>query len=292
MNGLVLIDKPAGFTSFDVVAVMRRVLGMRKIGHTGTLDPMATGVLPLLVGKATRLCDLMPNSDKTYRATLRLGITTDTLDRTGRVLTTRDCAVTPETFRALLPAFTGEQMQLPPMYSAVSVNGVRLYDLARRGETVERTPRPVTVHQLTYLDGDFATQTYSIEVTCSKGTYIRSLIDDMGKALGCGAILTELCRTRACGFSLSDCISPEAAKQLPPRQLLLPVEKAVEGYPAVTVTAAQGKRFQNGGPLDLTRLPLSKTAKGIFRVYQPDRTLLGLGRAEPDAGQLKIQCLL
>lgn len=291
MNGLVLINKPKDFTSFDVVAVMRRVLGTRKIGHTGTLDPMATGVLPLLVGKATRLCDLMPSGDKSYRATLQLGITTDTLDSTGKVLTRQECHVTKEQFQAILPQFTGEQMQLPPMYSAISVNGVRLYDLARQGKTVERTPRPIKVYSLGYVDGCEQTQTFTIEVACSKGTYIRSLIDDMGKALGCGATMTELCRTAACGFDLSQCIDLVQAKTMSADQLLLPIEKAVAGYPALTVTAPQGVRFQNGGPLDLARLPRNLTPQGIYRVLNPSGALLGLGRVDAEKERLSIQCL-
>jgi len=291
MNGLVLINKPEDFTSFDVVAVMRRVLGTRKIGHTGTLDPMATGVLPLLVGKATRLCDLMPISDKTYRATLQLGVTTDTLDRTGQVLTRTESHITAEEFQAVLPKFTGQQMQLPPMYSAVSVGGVRLYDLARQGKTVERTPRPITIHSITYIEGNPQTQTFTILVSCSKGTYIRSLIDDIGRELGCGGILTALCRTEACGFSLSRCVDLETAKAMSPQALLLPIEKAVQGYPRLTVTAPQAARFANGGPLDLDRLPLGRSAQGIFCVYHPDGDLVGLGSVDPQTHTLKIQCL-
>ena len=291
MNGLVLIDKPEGFTSFDVVAVMRRVLGTRKIGHTGTLDPMATGVLPLLVGKATRLCDLMPSGDKAYRATLQLGITTDTLDSTGTVLSRQESHVTKEEFCALLPRFVGKQMQLPPMYSAVSVNGVRLYDLARQGKTVERTPRPITVYAIDYVDGCEETQTFTIQVSCSKGTYIRSLIDDMGQVLGCGATMTALRRTTACGFDLGECIPLEQAKEMTPEALILPIEKAVEGYPALTVTAPQATRFGNGGPLDLDRLPISRHAQGIYRVYDPAHTLIGLGVVNAETNTLKIQCL-
>jgi tRNA pseudouridine55 synthase len=292
MTGLVLIHKPEGYTSFDVVAVMRRVLGTRKIGHTGTLDPMATGVLPLLVGKATRLCDLMPTGDKTYRATMQLGLTTDTLDRTGKILTQTESHVTENEVKALLATFVGAQMQTPPMYSAVSVDGVRLYDLARQGKTVERQARPITVYDITYEHGDEATQTFTFSVSCSKGTYIRSLIDDMGKALGCGGIMTALCRTKACGFALSECVDIEKAKEMTAEELVLPVERAVEGYPAVRVTEAQAKRFANGGPLDITRLPISRHATGIYRVITPDHTLLGLGRVDTEKCELKIQCFL
>ena len=290
MNGMVLINKPQDFTSFDVVAVMRKILGTKKIGHTGTLDPMATGVLPLMVGKATRLCDRLPNENKAYKATVQLGLTTDTLDITGTVLSQTQSQITRNQVEALLPRFTGEQMQVPPMYSAVSVNGVRLYNLARQGKTVERKARPIFIEQLTLLDFCEKTQTFTITVSCSKGTYIRSLIDDMGKALGVGATLTALCRTHACGFSLEDCITLEEAKERSPQQLLQPVDKALQGYKAVTVTAAQAARFQNGGALDVERLPLSNNATGMFRVYNPENTLLGLGQMQD--GQLKIQCHL
>ena len=290
MNGVVLINKPKGFTSFDVVAIMRKVLGTKKIGHTGTLDPMATGVLPLMVGKATRLCDRLPDAAKAYKATVQLGLTTDTLDITGKVLSQTESRVTRDELEALVPRFTGEQMQVPPMYSAVSVNGVRLYDLARQGKTVERKARPIVIHRMALLSFDEQTQTFELEVSCSKGTYIRSLIDDMGAVLGVGATLTELCRTVACGFSLSECITVEQAKEMPPQQLIKPVELALTGYPAVTVTAPQAVRFQNGGALDVERLPLSNNAKGVFRVYDPQKVLLGL--AEIQNGQLKIQCHL
>ncbi len=290
MNGMVLINKPKDFTSFDVVAVMRKVLGTKKIGHTGTLDPMATGVLPLMVGKATRLCDRLPDENKAYKATVQLGITTDTLDITGTVLTQRESQVTREQLENLLPSFTGNQMQVPPMYSAISVNGVRLYDLARQGKTVERQARPIFIEHITLLGFCEEKQTFEIDVACSKGTYIRSLIDDMGKALVVGATLTDLCRTKACGFSLEECISLEKAKELPPQQLLQPVDKALQGYKSVTVTAAQATRFQNGGALDVERLPLSNNTTGMFRVYHPNNTLLGLGQVQD--GQLKIQCHL
>ncbi len=290
MNGMVLINKPKDFTSFDVVAVMRKILETKKIGHTGTLDPMATGVLPLMVGKATRLCDRLPDENKAYRATVQLGMTTDTLDITGRVLTQTVSQVTRKDMEALLPRFTGEQMQVPPMYSAISVNGVRLYDLARQGKTVERKARPIFIEYITLLDFCEQSQTFEIEVACSKGTYIRSLIDDMGKLLEVGATLTHLCRIKACGFSLEECISLEEAKNLTPEELLQPVDKALQGYKAVTVTAPQAARFQNGGALDVERLPLSNNATGMFRVYHPNQTLLGLGRVQD--GQLKIQCHL
>lgn len=290
MNGLVLINKPQDFTSFDVVAVMRRVLGTKKIGHTGTLDPMATGVLPLLVGKSTRLCDRLPVEDKAYRATVQLGITTDTLDSTGKVLTQTESHVTKEEILALLPSFTGDLMQVPPMYSAISVGGVRLYDLARQGKTVEREARPITIHSLVLTQWDEKKQSFTIEVECSKGTYIRSLIADMGEALGVGATMTALCRTKACGFSLEQCIPLEQARKMNPEDLLLSTELALTAYKSVKITPPQATRFQNGGALDLERLPLSNTATGVFRVYDPQNTLLGLG--EIVEGQLKIQCHL
>ncbi len=291
MTGLVLLNKPQGFTSFDAVARLRRLLGERKIGHTGTLDPMATGVLPLLVGNATPLCELLPNTSKAYRATLRFGLTTDTLDITGTVLTRCHSAVTAGQVEALLPRFTGDLQQLPPMYSAVSVNGVRLYRLARQGKTVARTPRPVTVYELALCEADEAAQRFTLFVRCSKGTYVRSLVSDMGEALGCGAVLTDLCRTEACGFSIAECRTLEQLEACPPAERLLPVERAVAAYPAVRVTDPQARRFLNGGALELRRLPLTNSAAGLWRVYAPNGLLLGLGEATPGQS-LAVRCLL
>ena len=212
MNGVIVIDKPADFTSFDVIAVVRRLTGQRKTGHTGTLDPNATGVLPVLLGAATKAQDRIPNHDKSYLAQFRLGLTTDTLDIWGEVKTETPCCVTEDDVRSLLPRFSGEIMQVPPMYSALKKDGQRLYDLARKGVEVEREARPVTVYRLELVSFNSETQTGELAVSCSKGTYVRTLIDDIGQALGVGAVMTALRRTEACGFTLSDCVTLDCSR--------------------------------------------------------------------------------
>ena len=214
MNGIIVIDKPSDFTSFDVVAVVRGTLHEKKLGHTGTLDPMATGVLPVLIGRAAKAQSLLPDTDKQYVADFRLGITTDTLDITGKVLSEKSSSITEEELLLSLEPFRGDIMQVPPMYSAVSKNGVRLYDLARQGIEVERDARPVHIGELTLLGFDAAAQSGSLRITCSKGTYIRVICDDIGKALGCGCVMTALRRTAACGFTEADAVSLDRLREL------------------------------------------------------------------------------
>ena len=214
MNGILCIDKPQDFTSFDVVAVMKRLLCTRKVGHTGTLDPMATGVLPILAGSATRAAELLPSHDKEYEAGFQLGITTDTQDIWGTVVESRPVFSKKDEIQALLPRFTGEILQLPPMYSAVKKDGKRLYELARQGIQVEREARKVTVFTLALTGAREETGEYTLSISCSAGTYVRTLIHDLGQALGCGAVMTSLRRTKACGFSLDDCLTLEEARAL------------------------------------------------------------------------------
>lgn len=290
MDGIVLIDKPAGFTSFDAVAVMRGTLHQKKIGHTGTLDPMATGVLPLLVGKATKLCDIMPVKDKKYVAEIKFGLTTDTLDVTGQVKSSVDCHVTEEQFCRMLPEFTGKIMQTPPMFSAVSKNGVRLYELARKGMEIERDARPVTVYSLKNL-GKTGKNTFALEVYCSSGTYIRTLADDMGKRLGVGGCMQSLRRTSACGYSVERCVALEKAREMSAEELILPIETAVESFPSVTVSPPQAKRFSNGGQLSLDRLRLCRNAEGLYAVKNPEGRIIGLGEICREKGLLNIKCL-
>ena len=288
-DGIVLIDKPEGFTSFDAVAVMRGALHTKKIGHTGTLDPMATGVLPLLVGKATKLCDIMPVKDKRYVAEIKFGMTTDTLDVTGKLKKAVECDVSEREFCEILPEFTGEIMQVPPMFSAISKNGVRLYELARQGIEIEREARPVTVYSLKNL-GKTEKNSFALEIYCSSGTYIRTLADDMGRRLGVGGCMKSLRRTSACGYSIDRCISLEKARNMTPEQLILPVDTAVESFPRVRVSAAQAKRFSNGGQLSLDRLKLPKNPEGIFAVTDGEKTV-GLGEVCAEKGLLNIKCL-
>lgn len=295
INGIIVIDKPSDFTSFDVVAVVRKITGQRKIGHTGTLDPNATGVLPILLGSATKAQDLILNHDKTYIAGFKLGVTTDTLDIWGKVTGEAKVSATNSDVSALLPAFTGEIEQIPPMFSAVQKNGQRLYDLARKGIEVERESRRVTVYSLEMLSFDEQSKSGRLKISCSKGTYVRTLIDDIGKALGCGAVMTELRRIDACGFSENDSITLEKAKELALEGKLTEQIKSVEslfaqcGY--VTVSDAQAKRFSNGGALDIGRTYLGKirVENGtIYRVKTRENVFLGLGKADTESGELKI----
>ncbi len=284
MNGVIVIDKPQGFTSFDVIAVVRRLTGQRKTGHTGTLDPNATGVLPVLLGAATKAQDLIVNHDKEYRADFRLGLTTDTLDIWGRETAHCESRVTRAQIEALLPQFTGEIRQIPPMYSAVQQNGQRLYDLARKGIEVERQARQVTVYRLELTAFDETAQSGELLVRCSKGTYVRTLIDDIGAALGVGAVMTALRRTFACGYTLSDCVTLDELKALAQdgkiAERLRPVESLFDVYDALTVSEAQAKRFQNGASLDLSRTSLRSRQpenQTILRVKNPSGDFLGLG---------------
>lgn len=280
MTGIILLDKPKDITSFGAVARVRRICGEKKCGHTGTLDPMATGVLTIMLGGSTRFCELLPSHDKAYTAAFRLGTVTDTLDITGKVLETREVNVTAEQVRERIKDFIGDISQLPPMYSAVSVNGQRLYDLARQGIEVERKAREVTVFSIEILNENEQAGEYEIAVECSSGTYIRTLIADLGEALGCGAVLTELRRTKANGFDISQAVTLEQLEKATENGeldgVLIPVDKALEEYPVIKVTAAQAKRFRNGGELDLQRLKYPRML-GLFRIYDPEDNFIGLG---------------
>ncbi|MBR4859516.1 MAG: tRNA pseudouridine(55) synthase TruB [Clostridia bacterium] len=280
MTGIILLDKPKGITSFGAVARVRRICGEKKCGHTGTLDPMATGVLTVMLGGATRFCELLPSHDKAYIATFRLGTVTDTLDITGKVLETREVNVTAEQVKEKIKDFIGDISQLPPMYSAVSVNGQRLYDLARQGIEVERKAREVTVFSIDILSENEQAGEYEIAVECSSGTYIRTLIADLGEALGCGAVLTELRRTKANGFDVSQAVTVEELEEKMKNgeieKVLIPVDKALEEYPVIKVSEAQARRFRNGGELDLQRLKYPRML-GIFRIYDPEGNFIGLG---------------
>lgn len=295
MDGVIIIDKPQDFTSFDVVAVMRHICGQKKIGHTGTLDPMATGVLPLLLGKATRAAPFLEDTDKEYEAGFRLGCSTDTQDSTGKILKESDIPVSREQLEAVLPAFRGNILQLPPMYSAVQKNGQRLYTLARQGIEVERDPRPITVYQLELNSYDETTRTGSLRVRCSKGTYIRTICADIGEKLGAYGVMSSLRRTAAAGFCLADAVTLEQAKALSEQenlvQRVLPIEYLFRGYPALRVSAAQTQRFGNGGGLSLDRTAITAEDQKdgtIFRVLSPDGEFLGLGLVKLDKAELSV----
>lgn len=295
MNGLILIDKPKDFTSFDVVAVMRKLSGQKKAGHTGTLDPNATGVLPILLGSATKAQDLIVNHDKTYVADFKLGITTDTLDIWGNVTADFDTKADLESVKKALLHFEGEIEQIPPMFSAVQKDGKRLYDLARQGIEIERESRKVTVYGITLLDFDESTQSGSLEISCSKGTYVRTVIDDMGRLLKTGAVMTDLRRTQACGFSVDECISLDEAKRLAEtgrlESALHSVESLFDTYNIIKISQAQSKRFSNGGALDLNRTVLKNQNvrdKTIFRVSDTNGGFIGLGIVDAENRLLKI----
>jgi len=293
MDGILCLDKPAEMTSFLCCAILRRLLGVKKVGHAGTLDPGATGVLPLLVGRGTKALDRLPIHDKRYTATMQFGATSDTLDIWGTAQETGAPLPTLAAIEAALPAFRGEILQVPPMTSALKKDGVRLYELARQGIEVEREARPVTIYELHILHYDETAGRLTVDCHCSKGTYIRTLCDDLGRLLGCGAVMTSLRRTMAAGFDLSRCITLDEAKELAAAgqlaEHLLPVEKAFEVYPAVTVSAPQAVRFGNGGGLALERLKTPPEPDKPCRVYAPDGRFLGLGI--PRDGELKIDCL-
>lgn len=266
---------------------------LKKAGHTGTLDPMATGVLPVMLGAATRFLDFLPESDKGYRAGFILGKTTDTLDITGKVTAEYDVGVSCDDVKNILPRFTGKLWQLPPMFSAKSVDGVRLYSLARQGIEVERKPCEVEIKSLELVD--FQNGEYVIDVLCSKGTYIRSLIDDIGKALGCGAVMTSLKRTKAMGFTLDDCVTLDELQSIKDSGArfeckIISLEKLFEGYEKIYVSPAQATRFSNGGALDITRLNAVPKREKPLCVYSPEGKFLGLGKS--DGTELKILKLL
>ena len=271
-NGIVIIDKPAGWTSMDVCGKLRSLLKTRRVGHAGTLDPMATGVLPVFVGQATRAVSFAEAGRKEYVAGLRLGCVTDTQDTSGRVLEQHPAEVTAEQMAAVLPRFTGEVRQVPPMYSAIKINGQKLYELARRGQEIQRPARTVTVYELELLGQD-AQGDWLLRVLCSKGTYVRTLCHDMGQALGCGGCMSSLRRTMAAGFTLADSHTIEEV-QARGEALLAPTDSLFRQYPAYTVASEEAeRRCRCGNPLEVKGL-----ADGLYRVYGRDGTFLCLSR--------------
>ena len=273
MNGIVIIDKPMGWTSQDVVSKLRGVLKTRRIGHGGTLDPMATGVLPVFVGRGTRGVEFFEHAEKTYEATLRLGVTTDTEDTSGTVLEEKEVHISEVEILDILPRFRGKIQQIPPMYSALKVNGQKLYDLARKGKEVERQPREIEIFKLECLElkGNEA----KLLVHCSKGTYIRTLCKDIGAALGCGGCMAALRRVTAGEYTIEEAIPLQTLVDCAdPEQYLRPVDSMFRGYPAVTLTANQEKRCRNGNAFSLT-LP-----EGTYRAYGQSGEFLMLAKVE------------
>ena len=300
-NGILIVDKPAGWTSQDVAAKLRGVYHEKRVGHGGTLDPMATGVLPIFIGRATRAVPFFEHADKVYEATLRLGLITDTQDITGRTLEERPVDITTEQLEAVLASFRGEIEQIPPMYSAIKIGGQKLYALARKGKEVEREARPVTIYELTLLDESLVTSHQSpgdgetdchgqfenwprndktgsspnpcscqlstvncqLRVHCSKGTYVRTLCHDIGAALGCGGCMAALRRTRAGRYSIDQAHTLEEILAAPdPEALLLPVDSLFNDRPALTVNEDAERRLRNGATI-----PTGNLADGEYRVY-------------------------
>ena len=271
-NGIVIIDKPQGWTSMDVCAKLRGILHEKRVGHAGTLDPMATGVLPVFVGQATKAVSFAEGGQKVYEAVLQLGLVTDTQDTTGETLEERAVTVTENDVRAALPRFLGEIEQIPPMYSAIKVNGQKLYDLARQGKEVARKPRRITIYDLALTD-ELGNGQYALRVECSKGTYIRTLCHDLGQALGCGGCMAALRRTEASGFGIGETVTLEDAAR-EGEALLRPLDSLFRVYPAFTIpNAALEKKCLCGNPLRVS------LADGIYRVYGCDGTFLALSEA-------------
>ena len=273
MNGIVIVDKPQGWTSQDVTARLRRVYATRRIGHGGTLDPMATGVLPVFVGRATRGVEFFEHAEKTYETVLLLGRTTDTQDVTGTVLAEKAVRLSPADIENVLPRFRGDILQVPPMYSALKVNGKKLYELARKGQEVERQPRPITVFELTNLGFDGTR--LRLRVRCSKGTYIRTLCQDIGEALGCGGCMEALRRVRAGEYGIEDAVPLEKLLESEtPEQYLRSLDTMFAHCPAVTLTANQEKRCRNGNPFS------SPLPQGTYRAYSQSGEFLMLAKVE------------
>ncbi len=273
MNGIVIVDKPAGWTSQDVTARLRRVFGTRRIGHGGTLDPMATGVLPVFVGRATRAVEFFEHAEKTYEAVLRLGIETDTEDMSGTVLRQSGVRVSEQAFCAVLSRFRGEITQVPPMYSAIKINGQKLYQIARAGKEVARPSRTVTVFELECLE--FSADRAKLRVRCSKGTYIRTLCKDIGAALGCGGCMESLRRTAAGSYTLHDAVPLAALLESDaPESYLRPVDSLFARFPAAVLTQNQQVRCRNGNAFSVS-LP-----DGQYRAYGNDGEFLMLARVE------------
>lgn len=276
-NGILVIDKSADWTSQDVAAKLRGVFHERRVGHGGTLDPMATGVLPVFIGRATRAAEFLESAEKEYVAGLRLGVVTDTQDTSGTVLETNSVCVTRAQLEAALRQFLGPIEQIPPMYSAIKINGQKLYELARRGQEVARRPRSITIHALELLEGEGAD--WTVRVRCSKGTYVRTLCHDLGRALGCGGCMSSLRRTRAGSFTLAQAVTMQqvldfAAGQ-DPQQLLMPVDAVFAAHPPLIVTLGQAAKLKNGAQVkDWQFQP------GTYRVYAEDGEFLLLGRVE------------
>ncbi len=280
-HGMINVYKEKGFTSHDVVAKLRGICKQKKVGHTGTLDPDAVGVLPVCLGCATRLCDMLTEKDKEYVAVLRLGVTTDTQDITGKVLAEKEVTESVEKVREVISSFEGEQLQIPPMYSALKVNGKKLYELAREGKEIERKARPIVVHEIEILSENMPE--FTIRIKCSKGTYIRTICHDIGQKLSCGGAMVSLKRTKVGNFGIEDSYTlsriEDMAKEGRLCEILLPVEKVFEKLPEIRVKETAMKALLNGNQLKKEEiLMLSDEALKAeeVRVYGSDGRFYGV----------------
>lgn len=292
MQGFLLLKKPKGMTSFSAVSRVKRITGEKRVGHTGTLDPTATGVLPVFLGKATSLSGILLDANKRYTATVKLGITTDTDDITGAILLEREVNVTNDNLKVVLEHFKGKIKQKPPIYSALKKDGVRLYDLARRGETVDIPEREVEIFSIDLLSGLDVNNCFIIDVSVSKGTYIRSLAHDIGEYLGCGATLTALERTETCGFNISECTDLDALDEQNIRDKIVPEENAVLNLRECKVTEKQAIRFCNGGQLSFERLHIGDFIENELVRVKFGNNFLGIGVADLEKNQLNIKCII
>lgn len=291
LNGIICINKPQDFTSFDVIAKMRGILKMKKLGHSGTLDPMATGVLPVFAGGATKAISIIPETGKSYRAGFQLGIETDTYDTTGEIIGKKDFKISRDQLLNSLEAFKGKITQLPPMYSAVQVNGKRLYDLARKGVEVERPEREVEISRLELLEFDEKTGKGTLEMSCSKGTYVRSVIHDVGQALECGAAMTSLVRTLSNSFSLEECVTLEELEKLRDEdklwKIIKPVEKMFLTLPQIKLSEKKTTMYKNGVKLMLERINIPENAEKL-RVYGFDGEFIGIAKPDREENVLRV----
>lgn len=280
-NGIIGVSKPEGWTSFDVIAKLRGILHIKRLGHAGTLDPLATGVLPVFVGKATKACDILPDKRKKYKAGFKLGLTTDTEDITGTKLSESEKAVDIDQIEQIIPEFVGDIMQLPPMYSAVKVDGKKLYELARKGKVVERKPRPVHIERIKITSYDFSAREGEMEIECGQGTYVRTVISDIGQKLGAGGIMTSLVRTYSGGIDISQCHTLEEIADICKNgrlaDIIIPCDKAFEIYKPIKLNEKITRLYKNGVKLRPEQVGLDSSADEIYRVYGFDGEFIGTG---------------
>ncbi|MBE7032253.1 MAG: tRNA pseudouridine(55) synthase TruB [Ruminococcaceae bacterium] len=285
MDGIVNVNKPLGITSHDVVYKLRRLLGIKKIGHTGTLDPDASGVLPMCVGKGTKIAEMLTATDKQYLAELTLGAFTDTQDASGEVLERFEVSVTEDEIREKIAGFVGEIRQIPPMFSAIKVNGKKLYELAREGKTIEREARTVTIKNIEVQGIDLAAKTVTMLVDCSKGTYIRTLCNDIGAALGCGGYMSKLTRTKTGRFCIEDSFTLEQIEEMLERGdtgFMVPVAEALPEYCRITLADKNAKKVRNGIKISVEGLNEGET----YRVFDESGEFLIL--AQQTEGTLEV----